>query len=87
MPQATPNPPANPPNPPNPHASYDATAAIDHTVFRTWFTPENRAVTRDDIQNLLDVGTPLANLTTILGNRGLSASEIEKVVTDLPSYH
>ncbi len=60
---------------------------MDKTVNFSGTSPENLAVSRDDIQNLLDVGTPLNQMITILGNRGLSRKDIAKILTDFASYN
>lgn len=69
---------------PNNHGQYvDNTPPHD----KEWFTPENLNVSRNDIQNLLDVGTPLDTLATILLGKGLTQGEVDKIMSDLPSYN
>lgn len=54
---------------------------------QSFFTAENHAISREDIQNYLDVGTPPDKLIQILLEKGMTQNEVEKILSDLPSYN
>ncbi len=70
---------------PKSHGTYDGSKNPPHD--KEWMTAENLNTTRNDIQNFLDVGTPLPKLATILLGRGLNQNEVDKIMSDLPSYN
>lgn len=77
---------SQPTHPSTPHPTSNHGYHPNQEISHSSFSAENLTVSRADVANLVEVGTPVADLVNILLGKGLSQNQVDKIISDLDSY-